>query len=506
MKQRYYRSMLSLCLLLVLFDVIYIMAHKTFELFLFFSIGHVLMFGFINFIGTRMLYKPIEEAFLQGEVTPGAAKRIRQLTWYSTWWIFLLGVLCFGTGVITLLFFSVNSGNIELAKMPAGLWLTEIPSTLYIFAVLPAFIAYFLINDFTLDLRAKLFSEFSFTYPVGEKRLGWMLLYAFVILGFLPSVLSTLELIASGAGNQYAEFSAMTPLEAILPDRIVEAIGMIFAVVFISRSFTKPIYSLLAAINKVKEGSFDTRAAVVTEDEIGVLTNEFNEMVKGLNERETIRDTFGKYVTKDIANAILDQKINMAGQVRPCTILMTDIANYSTFSEALSPEEVVKVLNEYFSVVVNIIQQHKGLVNKFIGDAVFAVFNVPLDDPDHAVNAIRAALEIEKVTASRSFGSGGRLATRMGINTGMVVAGNIGSSDRMEYTVIGDNVNIAARLEQLNKQYDTRILVGENTYSMAKGHFGFTQLGAFQLKGKQQSVRVYKVEDKIIDLAPHQGI
>jgi adenylate cyclase len=173
---------------------------------------------------------------------------------------------------------------------------------------------------------------------------------------------------------------------------------------------------------------------------------------------------------------------------------MTDIANYSTFSESLSPEEVVKVMNEYFSVVVNIIQRHKGVVNKFMGDAVLAVFNVPLDDPGHAVNAIRAALEIDKVTATQNFGRGGRLVTRIGINTGTVVAGNIGSPDRMEYTVIGDDVNIAARLEQLNKQYETRILVGENTYEMAKDDFSFTQLGAFQLKGKQRSVRVFKVE------------
>ena len=494
MKQRYYLSMLSQCLLLVLFDAIYIMAHKTIELFLFFSIVHILMFGLINFIGARFLYKPIGEAFRQGQISAAASRRIRKLTSYSTGWVFLLGVLCFLTGVTSLLFFSVNSGDIVLGDMPASLWLAEIPSTLYIFAVLPAFTAYFLINDFSLDLKSKLFTDFSFTYPSGKKRIGLTLLFTFVILGFLPAVLITLELIASGAGNQYAEFSTMTPLEAILPDRIVVIIGMVFAVVFISRSFTKPIHSLLTEINKVKEGNFDARATVITEDEIGVLTNEFNEMVKGLKEREVIRDTFGKYVTKDIASAILSQKINMAGQVRPCTILMTDIANYSTFSESLSPEEVVKVLNEYFSVVVSIIQQHKGVVNKFIGDAVLAVFNVPLDDPAHAVNAIRAALEIEKVTTSRSFGNGSQFATRIGINTGMVVAGNIGSPDRMEYTVIGDDVNIAARLEELNKQYDTRILVGENTYDMAHEDFSFTQLGAFQLKGKQRSVRVYKVE------------
>src|SRR5690606_21615345 len=170
----------------------------------------------------------------------------------------------------------------------------------------------------------------------------------------------------------------------------------------------------------------------------------------------------------------------------------TDIANYTTISESLSPEEVVRMLNEYFSVLVEIIQRHKGVVNKFIGDAVFAMFNVPLDDPDHAVNAIKAALEIEQITKSRTFGNGSLLTTRIGINSGSVVAGNIGSADRLEYTLIGDEVNIASRLEQLNKQYGTNILLGENTYDMAKAHFEFTQLGEFQLKGKKKTVKVYK--------------
>src|SRR5690606_26473789 len=156
---------------------------------------------------------------------------------------------------------------------------------------------------------------------------------------------------------------------------------------------------------------------------------------------ELIRDTFGKYVTKDVADVILSQKLNLEGETRECTILVTDIANYTTISESLSPEEVVRMLNEYFSVLVEIIQRHKGVVNKFIGDAVFAMFNVPLDDPDHAVNAIKAALEIEQITKSRTFGNGSLLTTRIGINSGSVVAGNIGSADRLEYTLIGDEVN-----------------------------------------------------------------
>ena len=216
-------------------------------------------------------------------------------------------------------------------------------------------------------------------------------------------------------------------------------------------------------------------------------------MVKGLQEREVIRDTFGKYVTKDVATVILDRKINLEGEVRVCTILVTDIADYTSISEELSPTEIVTMLNEYFSVLVGIIQHHKGVVNKFIGDSIFAMFNVPLDDSDHAVNSILAALEIEKISSTRTFGKNRKLTTRIGINTGVVVAGNIGSADRIEYTVIGDEVNVAARLEQLNKQFKTNVLLGENTYDLAKEKFSFTELGDFQLKGKEKSIKVYKV-------------
>ncbi|MEZ4692407.1 MAG: HAMP domain-containing protein, partial [Ignavibacteria bacterium] len=246
-------------------------------------------------------------------------------------------------------FFPVDTGNVTLEEMPASIWLTAIPSMIYIYAILPAFITWFLINDYCLDLKTRMLSKFNLVYPPGNKKYGLTLLITFVILGFLPSILVTLEIIASGAGNKYGQFSDMTPLEGLLPDRIAVFTGIVIAVIFIARSFTKPVYSLLKGIEKVKEGDYSTFIPVITEDEIGKLTNEFNTMVKGLKEREIIRDTFGKYVTKDVANVILDKKINTAGEERICTILVTDIANYTTITEASSPNEIVKMLNEYFT-------------------------------------------------------------------------------------------------------------------------------------------------------------
>lgn len=496
MKKRYYWSMLSMFPLVLLFDLIYLPAHKSLEMFLMLAVIHFILLGPLNFIGIYFIYKPIDTAFQNRHDEPKARNRIQQLTWHSTIWIFILGVIYFGGMILMIYSFPMDTGEIAMEKMPPILWLTAIPSILFIYAILPAFITYFLINDFTLDLKLKAYSHFKIIYPVGKRRIGLILLFTFIILGFFPSLLVTLELIASSAGDQYAQFSDMTPLEGILPDRVIVFIGMIYAVIFISRSFTKPIYSLLTEMNKVRAGNFSTQAAIISQDEIGILTNEFNEMVKGLKERELIRDTFGKYVTKDVANVILDQQINLEGEVRICTILVSDIANYTTLSEGLSPEEIVQLLNEYFAVLVQIIQENNGVVNKFMGDSIFAIFNVPLDDPDHASHAIKAALAIKEITSTMEFGKKHHLKTRIGINTGSVVAGNIGAADRMEYTVIGDDVNIAARLEQLNKQFNTQILIGENTYELAKHQFKFNQIGNVQLKGKERTIKVYEVENE----------
>lgn len=490
--------MLSLFPLIVVFDFVYFVLHQALDIFFVTASVHFVLFGLLNFLGIYVLYKPIDQVLRQRETPQSVKTRFNRLTWYSTAWIFLIGTFYVAMTLSTLLLFPEEIEGFSMDKIPPILWLTWSPALLFVYAVMPAFITYFLINDFHLDLKAKAFLLFQVAYPAGKKRIGLTLLLVFLILGFFPPMLVILDLIAvSIVGDAYAELTSLDPLETVLVDRVIVLIGMILAVVLITRSFTKPIDSLLQQINKVRDGDYSTQAAVISEDEIGTLTKEFNDMVKGLQERELIRDTFGRYVTQDVATVILDKKINLEGEVRACTILVTDIANYTSISEELTPKEIVLMLNDYFSVLVQIIQNHNGVVNKFIGDSIFAMFNVPLDDPDHAINAIHAALAIEKITTTRTFGNNRQLTTRVGINTGMVVAGNIGSADRLEYTVIGDDVNVAARLEQLNKQYGTQILLGENTYAMAQDSFHFIQLGDFQLKGKEKSIKVYKVNSRV---------
>ncbi|MBF0289309.1 MAG: adenylate/guanylate cyclase domain-containing protein [SAR324 cluster bacterium] len=509
MKKRYYFSMLSLIPLVWGFGFVYLVFHQSIEIFLTFSLIQLILYGIINTVGIYFIYKPIDRLFVNDTVlievpfndssNDSSIHRINHLTRYSTFWAFFLGMVYVFISIAPILLFpsAVSSDVFEVDKIPLiYVYADLIPGLSFVYAIFPAFIIYFLINDYTLDLKSKIFSQSKINYDVGKKKIGTILFLVFLILVLFPALLVILELTVSlELKEQMAQFTQLNPLETVLINRFVVFIGMIISVILLTRSFTKPIYSLLKTINIVSKGDYTAQAPVITGDEIGILTKEFNEMVKGLKEREFIRDTFGKYVTKDVANVILKDKINLGGEVRLCTVLVTDIANYTTISEELSPQKIVKMLNEYFSVQVEIIHNHNGVVNEFIGDSIFAMFNVPLDDPNHATNAIKAALEIEKISASRQFGNNRLLTTRMGINTGMVVAGNIGSEDRMKYTVIGDEVNVAARLEQLNKQHGTLILLGENTYELTKNHFDFSQLGDFQLKGKEKTIKVYKVNN-----------
>ena len=159
----------------------------------------------------------------------------------------------------------------------------------------------------------------------------------------------------------------------------------------------------------------------------------------------------------------------------------------------MEPLLVVEMLNEYYTAIVDIIASHNGMVNKFVGDSAFALFNVPLDRPRHARDAVRAARDICMLCQTRTFGHGRSLPTRAGINTGWVLAGSMGSADRMEYTVIGDVVNIAARLEQMNKQLNSSILVGPETFSLSQSEFDFLPRGEQPIRGRAQPLEVYEI-------------
>ncbi len=260
----------------------------------------------------------------------------------------------------------------------------------------------------------------------------------------------------------------------------------IVGVVIIARTITRPIRELAQGARKIEGGDYHHQITIAQRDEIGELADAFNRMTRGLA-------AFQRYVPTELVRTLISKGIESKPQARVATILFTDIEGFTSIGEKLSPDRLVTLLNEYFSVITKPIEKHKGVITQFQGDAILAVFNVPSDDPDHAANAVRAALEIQELLFDRVFSEGIKLTTRIGINTGNVVAGSVGSEDRVNYTVHGDAVNLAARLEALNKEYGTRVILSGSTAELVGERFACDPMGEIVVRGKQTSVRVFRL-------------
>jgi adenylate cyclase len=219
-------------------------------------------------------------------------------------------------------------------------------------------------------------------------------------------------------------------------------------------------------------------------------------------EKRKIRDTFARYVTQQVVEEILGnpEAMELGGKRKECTILFSDIRGFTTMSEKMPPEEVVSILNEYFNVMVKTIFEYGGTLDKFIGDAIMAVWGAPVSHPDDPKRAVLCALQMrdELKKLQRKWKEEGKpvFDTGIGINTGEVVVGNIGSVERMDYTVIGDNVNLASRLESLNKEYKSNILISEMTYQKVKDIVEVRRIEEVQVKGKTEKVMIYEVIGK----------
>ena len=224
-----------------------------------------------------------------------------------------------------------------------------------------------------------------------------------------------------------------------------------------------------------------------------------NLLIESVIEGSAARD-LSRFVPQEIAQKVTQSEegaITGKGEVSECTIMFTDIEGFTAISETLPPEKLIEALNHYFSLIAGPITEHGGVISQFQGDAVLATFNVPKPDSDHASNAVRAALDIQSVLDGVEFGDGIHFNTRIGINTGPVVGGLVGSGDRVGYTVHGDNVNLTARLEQLNKDYGTRIIVADSTLAkIPDGRFAFSELGEVSVRGLNRPLRIYTVNEQ----------
>jgi len=221
-------------------------------------------------------------------------------------------------------------------------------------------------------------------------------------------------------------------------------------------------------------------------------------LIESVVESSAARE-LSKFVPNEVARQAKSGEEQMRagqGEVREATIFFTDIENFTTISETMAPTDLIATLNDYFSVVTKPIVEHGGVINQFQGDAILATFNIPETLPDHAAQAVRAALAVQAALSGRDFGDGVVLRSRVGINSGEIVGGLVGTGDRLGYTVHGDAVNLAARLEQLNKDYGTRIIVSQRTVELAgPAEFRFKQLGTTNVRGRKTPVVVYTVNE-----------
>jgi class 3 adenylate cyclase len=260
------------------------------------------------------------------------------------------------------------------------------------------------------------------------------------------------------------------------------------------RRLARPIEALAHAARAVREGRLADvaplpRSHIAELDEAG---RSFGEMVDGLRERNQIRETLGQFVPEQVARELLAGGGRLEPAEAKATVMLCDIEGFAALTDSLGAHRTIEFLNAYFEVVVAIVERHRGVVTQFQGDAILAVFNVPIAAPDHGANALRAALEIVRAADSQAF-AGVRARNRVGLSTGRVVAGAVGSAGRLSYTVHGNAVNLAARLEALNKQYGTRILLSGKTAERCPG-FALRKVAEAEIRGYAEPVALYTPE------------
>ncbi len=273
--------------------------------------------------------------------------------------------------------------------------------------------------------------------------------------------------------------------------------GALFFIILFAATLTRPLEILVEATKKIAKGDFNTRVQVHTKDEVGELAASFDNMIDGLKERDKVKSLFGKFHGTGIANKLLEGEMKLGGEQRDATVFFSDIRGFTSFSEKVSAQEVVNMLNDYFKVMVGIINKNHGVVDKFIGDAIMAVWGAPESHGNDAVNAIKAAIEmrlaLEKINEARLGTGVSEIRIGMGLHSGVLIAGTIGSDDRMEYTVIGDTVNMASRIEAATKAYGTDLLISEATYERVKESFCCEVVGSAEVKGKAEPLKLFKV-------------
>ena len=272
------------------------------------------------------------------------------------------------------------------------------------------------------------------------------------------------------------------------------AISLVLALVAaagFSRLVTRPVSLLVQGVRRITAGDYTARVELAQRDELGQLADSFNHMSEGLAERDRVRNLLGKVVSPQIADELMNRRIELGGEELEATILFSDVRDFTRISESLAPQQVISLLNDYLTEMNAIIEAHHGVVDKYIGDAIMALYGAPLPHADSAGNALRSALDMldamDGINAKRRQRGDVEIEIGIGINTGTVVAGNMGSMSRLNYTVLGDAVNLASRLEGLCKFYGVPTIAASTTVTAAED-IVYRELDRVRVKGRSEPV------------------
>ena len=307
-------------------------------------------------------------------------------------------------------------------------------------------------------------------------------------------------------------------LEAKLRRQVLEISGIVLGVLllagalayFAARSAAVHLARIAETVGKIAGGNFEARLPATASDEIGQVETAINSMAAGLKEGHFIKTTFQRYVPATVVEQLAKnpELLQLGGERRPMTVFFSDLEGFTTLAEKLSPEALVELINEYMSDMTLCLFSHEATVGKYEGDAIMAFWGAPLDQPDHALRACRAAIDAQSALAALrgKWKRAGlpELEMRIGLNTGPMVVGNMGSMVKMDYTVLGDAVNLGARLEGANKLYGTRIMISEATLKAAGDSIEARELDLLAVKGKSLSTRVYELTGHKGRVAPER--
>ncbi|MDX2512398.1 MAG: adenylate/guanylate cyclase domain-containing protein [Desulfobacterales bacterium] len=279
---------------------------------------------------------------------------------------------------------------------------------------------------------------------------------------------------------------------------LVDSLAICFILAyFLSKSISKPLLQIKNAIKEIENNNLDARVEIVSNDELGEVAEGFNRMIASMHENQSLKESFGKFVSQEIRDEIIAGKTTLDGEMKRVTLLFSDLRNFTALVEQNHPKHVVTIMNQYFNEMTLAIKANKGLILQYVGDEIEAVFGAPIGFDDHPDMALKTALEMRSRLDALNIRLEKQgfepLSHGIGIHSGAVLAGNIGSEERMSYALVGDTVNSASRIEGLTKEYGCDIIISQTTFNLLTEAYGTEQLATVKVKGKEDELIIYRV-------------